>query len=68
MDFDRWQLHQWLKTTSHADTYNRSTALVAALQDCFCNDVLVISANYPKNTANIRVGILITLGQEKFID
>jgi len=63
--FDRYKLHQWLKTTPHAETYPRTTAVVAALQDCFCDDIQVICANYPDGLAEIEVSLLLVVSNDQ---
>lgn len=65
LTFDRWHLHHWLTKTDHADVMPRTTAIVAALQDCFCADVQIIAAQYVSSSATVRVSALLTVGQER---
>jgi len=62
--FDRWELHQWLKSTDFADSYPRTLGLVAAIGDCFCNDVIPLVARYSLYGAAIEVDFLLTVVQD----
>ncbi len=62
--FDRWELHQWLKTTDFADSYPRTLGIVAAIGDCFCNDVVPLVARYISDSHDIEIDLLLTLSQD----
>jgi len=64
LSFDRCKLHQWLQTQPHDEYLQRTLAITAALQECFCGDVQILCAECPEGLAEIRVSCLLIVDND----